>query len=175
MRQCDDLVPAGRLAAMDLLTEVNGLPTHVLLVHAVVLFVPLTALLVTGSVLAPRARRWLGILPVAVAFGTLLLVPLTTHAGEWLRDRVPQSPLVQRHAEMGDGLLPWALGLFVLAAASWLFFRRVRPNALLRVAFGLLAVALSVGAVAQVYRIGDTGARAAWQGRFSDQARGVPR
>lgn len=156
---------------MGLLTEFNGLPTHVLLVHAVVLFVPLTALLVTGSALIPWTRRWLGILPVAVAFVSLLLVPLTTHAGEWLRDRVADSPLVDRHAELGDGLLPWALGLFVVAVAGWLFQRRTRPHPLLRGAIGLMAVILSVGAVVQVYRIGDSGARAAWQGRFLTQSR----
>lgn len=156
---------------MGLLTEVSGLPTHVLLVHAVILCVPLTALLVSGYTLFPRARRWLGLLPALVSLGTLLLIPLTTHAGEWLRDRVAESPLVHRHVELGDGLLPWALGLFAVAAGSWLLQRRGRSTALLRGAIGLLAVALSIGAVVQVYRIGDSGARAAWQGRLSSQPR----
>lgn len=100
-------------------TRINGLPAHVLLVHAVVVLVPLSALLLLASAWWPAARRKLGLLSPLVALIALILVPVTTHAGEWLRDRVPATPLVQRHAELGDSLLPWAVAMFVVAVFVW--------------------------------------------------------
>jgi hypothetical protein len=100
-------------------TRINGLPAHVLLVHAVVVLIPLAALLLLASAWWPAARRKLGLLTPLVALVALLLVPVTTHAGEWLRDRVPATPLIQRHAELGDSLLPWAVAMFAVAVFLW--------------------------------------------------------
>jgi hypothetical protein len=85
----------------------------------VVVLVPLAALLLVASAWWPAARRKLGILPPLVALIALVLVPVTTHAGEWLRDRVPATPLIDRHAELGDSLLPWAVAMFVVAVLLW--------------------------------------------------------
>lgn len=100
-------------------TRINGLPAHVLLVHAVVVLVPLAALLLLASAWWPAARRKLGILTPLVALVALVLVPVTTSAGEWLRDRVPATPLIRRHAELGDSLLPWAIAMFLGALLVW--------------------------------------------------------
>jgi hypothetical protein len=100
-------------------TRISGLPAHVLLVHAVVVLVPLAALLLVASAWWPAARRKLGLLTPLAALIALILVPVTTHAGEWLRDRVPATPLIDRHAELGDSLLPWALAMFVVAVLVW--------------------------------------------------------
>lgn len=100
-------------------TRINGLPAHVLLVHAVVVLIPLAALLLLASAWWPAARRKLGLLTPLVALIALVLVPVTTHAGEWLRDRVPATPLIKRHAELGDTLLPWALAMFVVSVLVW--------------------------------------------------------
>ncbi|MCK9894928.1 DUF2231 domain-containing protein [Frankia sp. AgB32] len=169
-------------------TEINGLPAHALLVHVVVILVPLAALLVVLSALWPAARRRLGVVTPLVALVALISVPLTTHAGEWLEARVPADPLVQRHAELGDQLLPWAAGLFVVAAATWIWTRRAGASAagggahaaarsggtaetLVLTVLAVLAVVLGVGAVVQIYRIGDSGAKAVWQDSFTQQPR----
>lgn len=171
-------------------TQINGLPAHPLLVHLVVVLVPLAALMAIVSALWPAARRRLGVLTPLVALVALVSVPLTTHAGEWLEARTPPDPLVARHAELGDQLLPWAAGLFVLAAAGWLWARRpvpdgqdqVRPasghragvgdglrgNAVM-VVIAVLSVVVAVGSVVQVYRIGDSGAKAVWHGAYTSQ------
>ncbi|MET8610017.1 DUF2231 domain-containing protein [Streptomyces misionensis] len=160
------------------MTLVNGLPAHILLVHVVVVLIPLTALALMAAALWPRAARRLGVLLPALAFVGLVSVPLTTHAGEWLERHVDSDPLVRRHTELGDGLLPWALGLFVLAAFVWWAGRRTagaeragRWSALpVRVVVGVLSVVVAVGAVVDVYRIGDSGAKAAWHDGFSKTA-----
>jgi hypothetical protein len=168
--------------------EINGLPTHVLLVHAVVVLVPLAALLVTAAALWPAFRRRLGIAVPVVAFVALLCVPLTTQAGGWLASRLPPSPLLFRHTELGDTLLPWAVGLFLVSAAiwavSWFTARSAAPAGerqqaagrsgrmwvAARIVLAVLAIVVSVGSVVRVYQIGDSGAKAAWTGRLSQQA-----
>jgi hypothetical protein len=164
---------------------VNGLPAHVLLVHFVVVLVPLTALALVVCAVWPKAARRLGPLLPLLAFVALVSVPLTTQAGEWLEGHVDGNALVRRHAELGDGLLPWAAGLFVLAAAVWWAGRRqstpdaaqpgspttARRYALpLRITFAVLSLAVASGAVVDVYRIGDSGAKAAWHDGFSKTA-----
>ncbi|WP_342673461.1 DUF2231 domain-containing protein, partial [Streptomyces sp. ICBB 8177] len=158
---------------------INGLPAHVLLVHVVVVLVPLTALSLVVSAVWPGMLRRLGLMLPLLAFVTLVSVPLTTHAGEWLERH---DPLVRRHPELGDGMLPWALGLFVVSVALWWLGRRGADQAgaeagsggrvtatgvPVRVAAALVCAVVAVGSVVEVYRIGDFGAKAAWHDGFS--------
>ncbi|EST19032.1 DUF2231 domain-containing protein [Streptomyces roseochromogenus] len=166
------------------MTLINGLPAHVLLVHVVVVLIPLAALALVAAALWPQAARRLGVLLPVLAFVALVSVPLTTNAGEWLERHVEEDALVRRHTELGDGLLPWALGLFVLAAVVWWAGRRapaepgqggsgMRWSALpVRIIVGVLSLAVAVGAVVDVYRIGDSGAKAAWHDAYSKTATG---
>lgn len=175
------------------LTVINGLPAHVLIVHFVIVLVPLSALAVVVGAIWPGAARRMGAALPLLALVTLASVPLATEAGEWLEGHVDGSALVRRHAELGDGLLPWAAGLLVLATAIWWTSRRSaaaqaaeaevaegergpavarRPATVVRVVTAVLCVAVAAGAVVDVYRIGDSGAKAAWEDGFSKDARG---
>jgi hypothetical protein len=164
---------------------INGLPAHVLLVHAVVVLVPLSALTLVICALWPQAARRLGLALPLLALVTLATVPLATQAGEWLERHVDSDPLVRRHAELGDGMLPWALGLFVLAAGVWWISRRTgapqsrelsgarsgaRSGSVLHVTAAVLSVVVAAGAIVDVYRIGESGAKAAWHDAYSKTA-----
>jgi hypothetical protein len=163
---------------------VNGLPAHILLVHLVVVLVPLTALALVLCVIWPKAAQRMGVVLPLLALVTLVSVPLTTQAGEWLEGHVDGNALVRRHAELGDGLLPWAGGLFFLSVVVWWASGRAAASrsgssggtrwsaAPVRVAAAVLALAVAAGAVVDVYRIGDSGAKAAWQDGFSKTASG---
>jgi hypothetical protein len=170
---------------------INGLPAHVLLVHFVVVLVPLTALALVVASVWPVAARRIGVVLPVMALVTLASVPLATEAGEWLERHVGSDPLVRRHAELGDGLLPWALGLFLLAAAVWWTTRRAaaaengtqnggqgvgratgRTGSVVRIAAAVLSVVVAAGAVVDVYRIGDSGAKAAWHDAYSKTTTG---
>jgi hypothetical protein len=165
-------------------TLINGLPAHILLVHVVVVLVPLTALALVACVIWTSWLARLGLVLPVLALVTLVSVPLTTHAGEWLEHHEGDDPLVRKHAELGDGLLPWVLGLFVVTVAVWWLGRRSRiaaaaaepeqgRNAVttfalpVRIAAIALSVVFAAGSVVQVYRIGDSGAKAAWHDGFS--------
>jgi hypothetical protein len=155
-------------------TQINGLPAHVLLVHVVVMMVPITALLLLLSAFWPEARRRIGVVLPLVALFTLIFVPITTHAGEWLEANIGvDSALIKKHADLGDQMLPWAIGLFVISAALWGAYRYYgrqdakRPPAVLSIVIMVLAVVVAIGSVVTVYRIGDSGAKATWQGTGS--------
>jgi hypothetical protein len=164
--------------------EINGLPLHVLVVHAVVVLVPVAALAVVLSTWWPRARTRLGIGTLAVAAAALAVIPVATSAGEWLEERVPETSLVEEHTSMGESLLPWVIALVAVAAVVWWLDgasgrRRARGVGPVRledrsthVVLGLLAVVVALGSVVTVYRIGDSGAKASWDGRVAAHATG---
>ena len=168
-----------------MLDTIAGLPIHPLVVHAAVVVVPTAALTVAGAALWPRFRRWAGWLPLALSVAAVVLVPLSTSSGEALEGRVAESGLVERHAELGEGLLVWVVVLVLAAVAlqvrDRLAARRVlsrtdSPAATLDgrsaprstgvlvttvVAFLLVAAGVG-GTVVQTVLIGHSGAQAAW-------------
>ena len=155
-----------------------GLPVHPLLIHATVVFVPLAVLLVILAVCWPRFRAWAGPVPAAVSLVALVLTPLSTASGENLEHDLPHNALIERHAQLGDQLLPFTIALFVLAAAHWWLTRhrptngaptRTWPSAMV-VGVGVLAVVAAVGTGVQVARIGHSGAEAAWSDVGSSSA-----
>lgn len=164
-----------------------GLPLHPLIVHATVVIVPTAALAVLLAALWPAARRRLGLGTQLVAAAAVALVPLTTASGENLQATLPQNPLIERHAELADGLLPWVVGLAVVAALLFFLDRRERAaepdrvevdsgaartfamagdrgTTMLRVAAAVLAAVAATGTSVQVALIGHSGAQAAWHG-----------
>lgn len=107
-----------------MLNKINGLPAHILIVHAVVILLPLAAGMLVAGAVWPAARRKFTWLTPALALVVLGLVPVTTNAGEWLQRRLPDTKAIEKHVHLGHDLLPWAAGIFVLAAAVWLLDRR---------------------------------------------------
>ena len=164
---------------------VFGLPTHVLLVHAVVVLVPLAVLGSVTIAVWPAARRRYGWPAVAVTAAATVSVPLATEAGEALEHALPRSPEIAAHAHLGDELLPFVITLLLLTVALMVLDRARRtlrrevdpdsapgtvagrppPTAAVRVGTVvtvLLTVAVAAVCAVQVVRIGDSGARAAW-------------
>lgn len=145
-----------------------GLPMHPLVVHATVVLVPLTAVLVAFAALSRRFRSWAGFLPFGASVLGLILVPISTSSGEELEKRLPQSALIERHSELADGLLPWVIVLAVAAAALLFVHLRERSVAAAPLSRAILATVIvvaiigSAGTVFQVGRIGHAGANASW-------------
>ena len=151
--------------------EIGGLPLHPLIVHLVVVLTPLTALALVLSVFWPAARRRLAIVTPLAALFVLILVPITVAAGESLKEVVGPLPAVERHETWGRMLLPWAIALFVVAAAQWAWYRfgragvvEERPSLarVTEVVLGVLAIGVSIGTIVMIVLIGDSGARAVW-------------
>jgi len=155
--------------------EFLGLPLHILLVHLVVIAVPAAALCLVLAAAWPAARRRLGVVTPIIALVTMIVVPITTDAGEWLEARVHITPLIAAHAALGLTLMPWAVAVFIVAVLQWTWFRfgRARmPAKAARVTITVIlaaAVAVTaVGSVVTVVQIGEAGARAVWTGNFDN-------
>jgi hypothetical protein len=166
------------------MTTVNGLPAHVLLVHAIVVLLPLCALLlVLTAVWAPARRRLAG--PNALlALVVVALVPITTSAGEWLEHRVASTELIRAHTELGDTALVVAIGVAVMVLVVWWRGREIGQAAApsgdagrrtflapasmaVTVVIAVLSIVAGGAAVYDVYRIGDSGAKASWDGKVA--------
>jgi hypothetical protein len=168
---------------------ISGLPAHPLIVHATVVLVPLAALAVLLHTFWPKARARLGLVTLLSSAVAVVLVPLSTSSGEQLEESVAESALVEQHAELGDGLLPWVVGLLVVAVLLWVRDRRdagrttplvsrgpgrTVSDALLKpVVIGVLAVVAVLGTTQQVVRIGHSGAKASWHGVVSGSPAGT--
>ena len=144
----------------------NGLPAHVLLVHFIVVLAPLTAVLAIVCTVWRAARQRLVWLVLGLAVITAVLTPLTTDAGEWLAKREGRSPLLHAHTELGDTMAYFAIALVAAAALiAFVHLREARGRPVKPIARYLIAAVAIIAGVAttvQVYRIGDSGARASW-------------
>ncbi|MFJ8579289.1 DUF2231 domain-containing protein [Micromonospora sp. NPDC093277] len=152
---------------------VNGLPLHPLVVHAVVVLLPLAALGVVALAVRPSWRGRFGVLVVLIAALATGMVPLASDSGESLERRVGNPG---EHAELGDTLIWFAVPLLVAAVALYWLHRRSAAGATgdtaeprratgqgaLGVVVAVLAVVVAVANVVQIYRIGDSGAKAVW-------------
>jgi hypothetical protein len=152
--------------------QINGLPAHILLVHAVVVLVPLAALLTVAVAWWPTLRRRLGIITPIFTLVAAAFVPFTTHAGEWLEGRVAHSDLIEKHAGYGDKVLPWAALLAAASVGVWLLGRYLDAHESARrpwitIVAGVVTTIIAAGAVVAVVRAGDSGAQATWQAQVS--------
>jgi hypothetical protein len=168
-----------------------GLPTHILLLHVVVILLPLAAVATVAVALSSRFRHRWGLATVCATFVVTLFVPLTTQAGEALAARLPTNALIVRHADVGNQVVIWAaafgLSLFAVVAIdlrrrasaepheltpaeTWATrylpqrWRTATPNwtaSTLQVA-KILALVTAIGATVMVIWAGHTGARAVW-------------
>jgi hypothetical protein len=175
-------------------TLIDGSPTHVLIVHAVAVLLPLAVIAALVVVFVPSARRAFGLLTVAVTFVACVAVPLAFLSGSKLRGRVPQSSLIDEHVSRAHQLLPVA-AVFGVAVAAYVLLDVVRrgqagglnrlesavvggrialipagTTTSIRTACRLASVVVVILALAtavMVVRTGDSGAKAAWHGRLS--------
>ena len=162
-----------------MLDTIGGIPVHPLIVHAVVVLVPLAALLLLLAAVSPRIRRWAGILTPVLATVALITVPLASESGESLERRVEETPALEEHTELGDTLVYIMLAVTVLAWALWFLDRRARaavatgdaaadgsrataPRSALLTAVIVLSVLSVLATTVQVVRIGHSGASASW-------------
>jgi uncharacterized membrane protein len=148
------------------LSTFHGLPVHILLNHFVIVLAPLTALLAIVSAVWPAARQRLVWLVLTLSVATIVLTPLTVSAGEWLGDHVDASPAADTHMDLGETTIYCSAALVVVAALlTAVHVRQQRGHPAKPVLQGLVAVlviAACVAVMAQLYRIGESGARAAW-------------
>lgn len=155
--------------------EFMGLPVHPLLIHAVVVFVPLLALVSVAYVVLPRFRTRLDWVAVALGVATPVSAFFAKLSGEELKEvlvarNYPPEGIakIEEHQGYGDLTLWWSLGLGVVTVVlvvltGWRGQARSTPG-WLRLVLSLAVVVLAVVSVYYVYLTGDTGAKTVWEG-----------
>ena len=142
--------------------EVWGLPLHPLVIHAVVVLVPLTAVGAVIMALRPRFTKRFGVIVVIGAIVSTVSAFLAKQSGETLARTRPVSG---EHVMAGEVVPLPVLGFAVLLTVFWLFDRGVPGNRVRPVWLKLLAVVVVAAAVACTYLVvisGHTGALSVW-------------
>lgn len=158
---------------------IAGLPIHPLVVHAVVVLAPLSALLAVAYAVKPAWRHALRWPTVGLTALTALSAVLATSSGDPLEERVTAgaSPavraMVEQHAEAGDLAATTIYILFGAVLVSVFLLIPARRDKLRKGLSGLgvavcLLAALGVGY--GVFNAGHSGAKAAW----SDTVKNTP-
>jgi hypothetical protein len=158
---------------------IDGIPLHPLFVHAVVVLLPLAAVSSIAIALVPGWRRKYAWPVLGVTLAGVAAVPVATQAGEDLQaaleSRVGPNPAIQAHADLGDMLLPIALGFGVAVIALLVAGRladreraaeapTTRTWRVISVVVSVLVVLLAVGTTVQTVRTGHSGSTAVWSG-----------
>jgi uncharacterized membrane protein len=146
--------------------EINGLPLHVLVVHAAVVLTPIAALAAVGYAVVPRWRDWLRwpvIVAVVVAVGTVWVAFLSgddfrgsdrfaTATGEF-------ADKLDKHGDLGS-LLRWvASGFGVVALTATALHERTGA---VRLLLSVAVATLGLATVVLTVMTGDAGAQAVW-------------
>ncbi len=143
---------------------IAGLPIHPLVIHAVVVLLPLSAVgVVAIAVWAPWRARF-GVLVVLLTAAATAAIPVATQSGAKLAARVGEPA---DHAALGGTLLWYALPLLLVAIAIVALDRRATRSGTsvasgLMIGLVVLAVLAAGANVYQVYRVGDSGAKVVW-------------
>ncbi len=138
-----------------------GLPLHPLVVHAVVVLLPLSALGLIACIVVKRLRQryaGLAVLGLAAGTGAAWVAVLSGHA---LADQVG-TPAA--HMAWGEWL-PRVATATLVAAAVWYFLQRGKAETdNLAKGLGILTALLSAASVALTVVVGHSGATAVWSG-----------
>jgi len=160
---------------------ISGLPVHALVVHAVVVLLPLMALVTIAFTVRPKWRPGLpwailgnlvvtGAAYTAAESGGNLQVRLSVQAGQ---------EIAKDHGDLGSVLPNFAVALLIASVLAYLLVGRTgrarpagewdeeydapRASGLAVVLAVVLVVGAGAAATVWTFRVGDSGARAVWE------------
>ncbi len=145
-----------------LLDTFNGLPVHPVVVHAVVVLMPLVAVLAILMVISSRFSRRFGPIVVALGFIAVGAALVAKESGEQLLRHVEASA---HHIELGSRTPLYAGLYFLLLLGFWLLDRGIPGNRRRPAFVVILGVLLAIASVLiciQVYAVGHSGAEVVW-------------
>ena len=136
---------------------ITGLPVHPLVIHAVVVGIPVMAILTILVAVRKNLREKYSWWVAGANFLLFLVTLVAKESGEALQE-AKGGQLAIEHGQLGS-VLPWFV--LVMAAASAAVAGTSRNRALGPIAV-VISILSSVAAVWWTVRTGDAGARAVW-------------
>jgi hypothetical protein len=158
---------------------IAGVPAHALVVAVVAVLLPLAALCSIVMAVHAGFRRRFGSATLVLTAVAVAAVPLAQYTGRQLIARLTTTdPLVARHVQLGNELLPYALGfgvaVVVLLVAGKLADREraaskeaggegnTKTWQRISTLLSVLVLAMAVLVTVEVVRVGTDGAQAVW-------------
>ncbi|HZN73071.1 MAG TPA: DUF2231 domain-containing protein [Micromonosporaceae bacterium] len=161
-----------------MLEQIMGLPTHVLLVHAAVVLVPLLAAGAAVYAVLPRLRprlRWVVLVLAVVAPLAALFTKLSGDAffaALQNLDRLPKPlPTVQQHQQYGS-ITAWVTGGLAVVTLLMIYVTERPPSWMssspsarrgITLLFTVLVLGLAAVSAVYIFLTGDSGARMNWE------------
>jgi hypothetical protein len=146
--------------------KIFDLPTHILVIHLVVVGIPVAALATIAMAVRPPWRSGkTGLAIIVVDALAVVGTYIARISGEQFFNNQPGFKTLKQvvdHKNLGLTLIWYVLGLLVAAVLLMLAEKYERPP--LTTVFAIVAAAVAVAAVVQTVRVGDAGARATWSG-----------
>jgi uncharacterized membrane protein len=172
-------------------TIYDGLPAHPLFVHVPVVLIPITVVTAIVFMVKPQWFSRYGIALAVVSIVAMSSIFLTMQAGAALRAALhlqgPAAKLISEHSHAAHIL---AIVYVVFAATLVVTFAAQRISGGMPTGLGIVdgllspksvfttlrvvLVLLSIGAGYMVFRTGDLGAKAVWEGRLQAARAGGP-
>lgn len=137
---------------------IAGLPLHPLVIHAVVVLLPLMAVLTIVVAVRKNLRERYSWWVVAANVVIFVITLVAKESGEALQKSLG-GHVAQEHGELGD-VLPWFALFLALASAATAVTQRNKALGPVAVVVSILA---AVAATVWTVRTGDSGARAVWE------------
>jgi len=159
--------------------KIFGLPAHPLLVHIPVVLIPLAGIGAIWIAVSSKWRAKIGWIVVTLAGLGLVGSWLTIQSGRTFYEALnEQSQVLERHTDLGNTFLWFALALFfaTLALVLWATVRarkagqqgreldrRAMARTPIALVLSVLVIVATLAAGFQIYRIGESGAKTVWQ------------
>jgi hypothetical protein len=137
---------------------IAGLPVHALVIHAVVVLLPLMAVLTIVVAVRKNLRERYSWWVVAANLVIFVITLVAKESGEALQKSLG-GQVAQEHGELGD-VLPWFALFLALASAATAVTQRNKALGPVAVVVSIVA---AVAATVWTVRTGDSGARAVWE------------
>lgn len=156
----------------------GDLPLHVLVIHAAVLVLPVSALVAIVFALVPKWRWLLRWPTLLLGIGSLLLAYVAKESGEAFVAAIPQlEKLVELHKDRGNLLFWFVLIFLVVAIAAFVLLggpsqlasgrgAKATKSKPLELVVSAAVVVIGVLVIWQTIRTGDAGAKAVWDGQL---------
>jgi len=151
--------------------QISGLPVHILVIHAAVVFVPLLALGAVVYAVVPRWRSRIGWAVISLAILAPVVTFVAKESGAKLYDRLIANGVSGKGKEMLDAHMGFGTRTFWFTAAlggvtllmTLLTLGKAGPGRrVVGIVFALAAVALAAASGYYVYKTGDSGAKTVW-------------
>lgn len=151
------------------MTELFGLPSHILFVHAPIALTPLVVVFCAVVLLRSGLRQKLGWWAVGSSAALMVSMFLARQSGEafeeaLIAEKIISSSVIEQHATLGNQTFLMSVLLFVIVTVGVVLPRRREVSKALMRGFGAATVVVGLIALVWTVRTGHEGADVVWGG-----------